>query len=55
MDWNLLATIVIITFIVLVVVSKVMHLTILELLAEIKDFFGDKKDVIKENTIEVYE
>jgi hypothetical protein len=54
-DWNLIATISIISFLLLWVASKMMGLTIFEMLEQIKDFFGDKKETIQEKAIEIYE
>jgi hypothetical protein len=54
-DWTLIASIVIILFIILVIWARVSGQTILELFADIRDFIGDKKDSTVEVATQVYE
>jgi hypothetical protein len=54
-DWNLIATIVVFIGIGLFVITKWQKITLMELLGNIKEFFSDKKELVTERAVEVYE
>ena len=55
MDWDLLIGVLIVSLIVLVVIAKITGQTLMEFLAEVRDFFGDSGEEQLEYVTQVYE
>jgi hypothetical protein len=54
-DWNLLITIVVIVIIILWVLYKMFEVSPRDLMENIREFMGDKKDTVEETVTEIYE
>lgn len=54
-DWNVLIAIGIVIVMILIIAAKVTGQTIMELLGDIRDFFGEKKEDTVEMATQVYD